>query len=176
MEASKKADVSKDGYKCSTFNERGSVELFENRNPREAYYRFQKGMLGTGESEYSKALTHYFRECLEHFCSYERVEDYLGHFNMYLDELGERALIPRYYFMRISLSRLTGESREAGCISEAIRFQKEMIFFILLEGPQNEHIDEHCCLDYYMPFKVRLEKSIQELRSLIRTREGSGEK
>jgi hypothetical protein len=147
--------------------QQGITELFKKGNPKGAYILFQTALLGTGESEYSKCLTHYFRECLEDFCAHEITESYVDNFNLYIDDLIRMTISPEYWCLHQALSCLIREARDAGCWSEAIRLQKEMIFFTLLEGPQPSHIAEHGGGDYHLPLEKRLEKGIRALRRLM---------
>jgi hypothetical protein len=176
LEALIDSDIGEDGYKCLKCNEQGSAELLEKGNPREAYVQLQKGMLGTGESNYSKFLTHYFRECLEYFCAHEIDKDFVDDFKLYIDGINEVVLMPRYYHLRKAISNLIREAREVGCISEAIRLRKEMIFFTLLEGPRNDFLGGLTDGDYHFELERRLENHMRRLRRLIATRERSKNK
>jgi hypothetical protein len=176
LESLRGSDLREDRQKCEECNKRGSAELFEKGNTREAYVQLQKGMLGTEESKFSKLLTLYFRECLEYFCAHEIDEGFVDNFNLYMEDMNEVVLVPRYYHLRKAISNLIREAKKAGCISEAIRLRKEMIFFTLLEGPQNDHLREQGDGDYYLDLERRLENHIRRLHHLIATKERSNEK
>jgi hypothetical protein len=157
-----------DGYKCLRCNEQGRVELFQNKNPQEAYTQFKKGMLGTGESEYSILLTQHFNECLEEFCKHEIVDDYIDKFNVRISEIKKIVICPDYYPIRIALSDLIHESEEKGDLFKNVSFYKEMIFFIMLEDTQNDYISgDEGHRDYYLSLEKRVSKNVRKLRSLI---------
>jgi hypothetical protein len=121
--------------KCLQCNERGRACM--KKDFREAYAEFKKGMLGTGESEYSQLLTKYFNECLEIFCEQEELEGVFLKFYFYVGEIRARVLVPEYGCMRRVLLELIERSKKEGNRTEAIRLQKERIFVIML-GPQEE--------------------------------------
>jgi hypothetical protein len=72
--------------------------------------------------------------------------------------------------LRKVLSNLIHESREAGCISESIRYRKGIIFFTLLEGPRNDSLRGRGDGDYHFDLERRLENHIRRLRRLMATR------
>jgi hypothetical protein len=61
--------------------------LCESNNPRSAYAELRKGMLGTGESQYSQLLTKYFDQCLEKLCAHQEAGDYAHKFACDLNDI-----------------------------------------------------------------------------------------
>jgi hypothetical protein len=155
-----------EGYKCLDCNRRGCTVLRKTKNLQEAYNQFKMGMLGTGESDYSKLMTQYFNECLENFCAQGKIEDSVDKFKLYVNEISKRAMIPEYSLLRKVLSELVQESRKARRTSEAIQFQKEEIFFTMLEGSRNDDLGEDC-EQYCLPLEGRIAEGIEKLHNLM---------
>jgi hypothetical protein len=126
-------------------------------------------MLGDGESEYSKLLIQYFDELLERFCAYDEVDDYVEKFRSDIDAIKKIVIFPKYFHLRKALQTLVAESLRIGSLSEAIRFQKEEIFFVILEGTDNDKTGDEVHGDYCLPLESRISTKIQELRSLMTT-------
>jgi hypothetical protein len=122
-----------DEQKCRECNERGRALLAENK-AREAYAELRKGMLGTEESYYSRLLSSHFKRNLERFCTQRNIDEYEDKVNYYVEEIRKVLLLPDYVSLTKALSDLVREAKEAGNRSEAIRFQKELMFFIILQG------------------------------------------
>jgi hypothetical protein len=156
--------------KCLKCNEQGRVYLYERKNPREAYAELQKGMLGDGESPYSQLVTGYFKYCLENFCAQRSTVDYADKFNFYVKDLRRWVLMPDYPLLKAALENLVRGAKEAKIWSEAIRFQKELIFFVILEGTQNDHFEEPIQGDCYGPLEERISKGVEELCNLAMVR------
>jgi hypothetical protein len=154
-----------DGHKCLRCNEQGRVELFQHKNPQEAYMHFKEGMLGTGESEYSRLLPQYFNEGLENFHAYERIdESIIDQFKEDIDVLGKISIAPAYDCIRYAINDLI---REAHDLQKTVRLQKEMIFFIMLEGDRNDYRCHDDDGDYCCPFAARLRENMKKLTSLL---------
>jgi hypothetical protein len=124
-------------------------------------------MLGTGESEYSRLLTEYFNECLEIFCSHEEVNDYVHKFDFYIDRIRTAALMPDYGLLKFGLSKMVEESKRAGKMQEAVRFQKELIFFVLLEGPESDGPGARARSDFHMPREDQVSGCVKQLCELM---------
>jgi hypothetical protein len=139
-------------------------------NSREAYNQYKKGMLRTGESEYSILLTEYFNDCFAKFGAQEDVENSYSKSNLYISKHIEIVILPKYYFMRIALYEVIRELKQAGRISDAAEFQKEAIFLIMLEGTENDCFGAQGDEDHYLRLERRISNNIQELRKLKGTR------
>jgi hypothetical protein len=122
-------------------------------------------------------LTQFFDECLSDFCENEKIEDSVNKFNPYVREIRKILILPQFYGLRIALSRLISELRKAGRLSEAVRFQKEEIFFMMLEGTQNDMVgEEEPYRDYGVPLEKRIASGIQRVHSLMAERDESNDK
>jgi hypothetical protein len=155
---------------------RGYNWLWQQRTPRRAYSYLKMGMLGTGESAYSKLLTGYFKECLNDFCASERIEDSVDKLTSYIDKIRKVMIFPDYYSLRIALSDLIQRETWAGNFPAAIRFQKEAIFFTMLEGTNSDFYTNHPRGDYNLPLEKRISNGIQNLHSLMRAQRESNNK
>jgi hypothetical protein len=168
--------LAEDGYKCLDCNERGCAYLSNERNPQEAYIQLKMGVLGTGESEHSKLVTQYFNECLDRFCGQEKIEDSVNELDSIIGQIREVVIVPEYDHLRTALSAVICESRKAGRLSEAIRFQREAIFFTILEGTESDFLGEEGHVEYCEPLERRISNGIQELHSLMKTCHESNDK
>jgi hypothetical protein len=169
IEALRREFLFKDTYKCLDCNERGFAAYARDGDLACAYVEFQRGMLGTGESAYSKLLTQYFNECLSSFCRHENIEENIDKFKDYISEIRKNVINPEYNAMRLLLSDLVRESKKRGDLSEAIRFQKEAIFFIMLEDTENDFLGRRPPGDYRLPVERRVAKGMRELQKLMKT-------
>jgi hypothetical protein len=127
-------------------------------------------MLGTGESNWSRTLTECFRETLERFCAQARVEMYVDKYNENIATIRRRAIRPDYGLLKIALSDLVEESKKAGRMLDAIRFQKELVFVIHIEGSQNDHGRGQNDEDFYSPLDERIFNALRKLCSLMPTK------
>jgi hypothetical protein len=168
IEVLRKHYFCEDGYKCVSCNQRGHVFLCKERNLLEAYIQFKNGMLGTGQSDYSKSLTQYFNECLNSFCAHDDIANHIHEFDQCISEIRKIVISPEYQCLRFTLSALVCESREKEDLLGAIRFQKEGIFFIMLEGTENDILGPEVCGNYNSPVERRIWLAIQELDGLVK--------
>jgi hypothetical protein len=163
----------KEGLQCMKCNARGRNLLFENDRPEEAYVEFQKGMLGTGETRYSALLTQYFNECLEIFSQRVEVNHDVEKFQFYVNEIRKRVFWPKYGSMKLALRRLVWRSKEADDLDAAVRFQKQLLFIILLEGRQGERLNIAAERDFWVPHQEEVSAAVKLLSTLVAARRGS---
>jgi hypothetical protein len=155
--------------KCLECNSRGRSYLFERKNARDAYDEFRKGMLGTGESEYSRSLTKCFNECLEIFCNHKDVKDYASKFEFHVKWIKKKVLMPEYALLKAALLGLVDKSKEAGDLSGAIWFQKELIFTVVLEATPGYYTDDTAGGGFRVPLEDRISKHVDDLCNLTPT-------
>jgi hypothetical protein len=132
--------IEEDTKKCLKCNELGRYYLYEAKDLGKAYVELRKGVLGTGESDFSLWMTNLFNMVLERFCAEDTIDRDSNDLNFYLYEIRSNAVEPDYRLLRETLANLVSESEKAGRISDAIRFEKELIFFIILEGTPDKDL------------------------------------
>jgi hypothetical protein len=165
-----------DGRKCMKCNVRGRGYLKDWISSRDAYVDLQKGMLGTGESEYSRLLTQYYKECLENFCAYEKVEDCADKFDFYINEIRKRVIFPDYPVLKLVLSHMAIEAELRAQATDAIRLRRELIFVTMLQGRQNNRRGEPIPRSFCVPLEAEISNSMEERRSPMATVSGSIDK
>jgi hypothetical protein len=159
-----------EGLKAMVCNERARYYLDGTRPPKCAYNDLRQGMLGIGESEYSRTLTQYYNECLENFCAYEKVEECAEKFDFYINEIRKRVLLPDYPLLKRVLLDLIWKAEVTGNSAKAIRFKRELIFVTLLEGKEDYHRIET------IPIVAESSDSAEEDGSPVETVSGSIDK
>jgi hypothetical protein len=160
-------DMYFESQECLKCNECGRSYLTEKNNSREAYKELRKGMLGTGQRQYSRLLTQYFEECLDLFCNHERVEEYGKKFAFYVKEIRNRILAPEYFLLRKALFDLIRQAKEAGDLRAAIRLQKELIFLVMIEATGKEYPGDSIQKIPDVRVEARIYNHVQELRRLM---------
>jgi hypothetical protein len=128
-----------EGLKALICTEQAQFYLDGVRPAECAYDDLHQGMLGIGESEYSRTLTQYYNECLAIFCAYEKVEECAEKFDFYINEIRKKVLLPDYPLLKRVLRGLIWEAELRERTTKALRFKRELIFVTLLEGKEDYH-------------------------------------
>jgi hypothetical protein len=94
-----------------------------------------EGVVGTEESVYSRLLA-------QNLCAQTRISGWTDNADFYVEEIREWDMEPDCASLRMALSELVRESERAGRTTDALRFQKDLIFFAILEGTPNRDFGE----------------------------------